>query len=410
MTGPRLAIVVKGFPRLSETFIARELAALEARGLAFSLHALRHPGGDADLTGYRPSCGVHYLPEYLHTAPVEVARAVIAAARLPGFSACLASLLADFRRDPTRARLRRFGQAAVLACALAGRARHIHCHFAHSPGSVTRYAAMMLGITYSLSTHARDVWTDPDWDLASKMRGAAFVACCNTTAQARLAALCPTADIHLMRHGLEEGLLAPLRPPSLRDGRDAQHTVRLACVARAVPKKGVDILVDAIALLRGRLHVHVDHYGAGPLLPALKARAQQLGLNEVFTFHGAVPHGAVIDAMDRADLLVFPARVGEDGDRDGVPNVILEAQARGLCVVACDAGGVKEAIVDGNTGMLVVSGTVQELSHRLARCIADPLLRHELARTARETNKALFDARGGHDRLAALLGRLAGGA
>lgn len=410
MTVPRLAIVVKGFPRLSETFIARELAALERRGLVFSLHALRQPGADAALTGYRPAGGVHYLPEYLHEAPAAVAGAILTAIRLPGFRASVASLAADFRRDPTRARLRRFGQAAVLASALAGRAQHIHCHFAHSPGSVTRYAAMMLGITYSLSTHARDVWTDPDWDLAAKMRGATFVACCNTAAQARLAALCPTADIQLIRHGIDEGLLAPLRPPSGHDGRDAPHAVRLACVARAVSKKGVDTLVDAIALLKGRLHVHVDHYGAGPLLPALQARAQQLGVNELFTFHGAVSHRAVIDAMDRADLLVFPARVGEDGDRDGVPNVILEAQARGLCVVACDAGGVSEAIVDGKTGMLVVSGTVQELAERLARCIADPLLRHQLSCAARETNMALFDARVGHDRLAALLGRLAGGA
>ena len=89
MTGARLAIVVKGFPRLSETFVARELAALEARGISFELHALRAPGSDARLVAHEVKAQPRYLPEYLHDAPLTVLRAILAARRLPGFAHAL---------------------------------------------------------------------------------------------------------------------------------------------------------------------------------------------------------------------------------------------------------------------------------------------------------------------------------
>ena len=105
---PRLAVVVKGFPRLSETFIARELAALEARGVDFTLHALRHPGPDAKLVDNRVRATPRYLPEYLHDEPLRIIRAFAVAQRVPGFAAAWRAFRRDWPRDRGRARLRRF--------------------------------------------------------------------------------------------------------------------------------------------------------------------------------------------------------------------------------------------------------------------------------------------------------------
>ena len=108
---PRLAVVLKGFPRLSETFVARELAALEARGISFSLHALRNPGADAALVDNPVQARPQYLPEYLRDAPGTVAGAILSAMRLPGFAAAWGAFRRDLASEFVAARVRRFGQA-----------------------------------------------------------------------------------------------------------------------------------------------------------------------------------------------------------------------------------------------------------------------------------------------------------
>lgn len=408
--GAPLAIVVKGYPRLSETFIARELAALQRRGVAFSLHALRHPGADAALTDQAPRVACDYLPEYLHEAPLVVARAFALATTLPGFSVAFRAFCADALRDTSRARMRRFGQACVLASRLGAHVRHIHCHFAHSPASVARYAALMLKTGYSISAHAKDVWTDPPWDLGAKLEGAAFVVTCNTPALDRLRSLAPGCNLSLIRHGVDPGLVLRGARLSTRDGKDPAAPIRLLSVARAVEKKGLFHLLDAVSRLKGSLHFRLEHFGGGPLLEQLKHKVGALGLHSIVSLHGARPHAEIIAAMDRSDLFVFPADVGSDGDRDGLPNALLEANARGLCVIACDAGGVRDAVRDCETGVLADRGNAEALSARILALCADPDERLRLARAALLTNAHLFDAEAGYDRIAALLRQATGGA
>lgn len=403
-----LAIIVKGYPRLSETFVARELEALERRGLAFSLHALRKPAPDARLTQYRLGTHCRYLPEYLHRAPLAALGALARAARLEGFGRALLALQDDFRRDPSRARIRRFGQACLFASDRTGQVRHIHCHFAHSPASVARYAALMLGASYSISAHAKDVWTDPAWDLTNKLRGARFVTTCNKAAFERLQSLVPDADIRLIHHGVAAGLVVRTAQQTQRDGSDSSRPVRLLSVARAVQKKGLWHLIEAVARVVPCVHVRLDHYGDGALLEPLKQRVRQLGLQHVVTFHGARPYSDIIEAMDRSDLFVFPADVGPDGDRDGLPNALLEANARGLCVVATDAGGVRDGVRHGESGALVTRGDTDGLAACIVALVRDPAERQRLAQGALLINAPLFDAATGYDTLAFLLGQTAG--
>lgn len=403
MTAPTLAVVVKGFPRLSETFIARELAALEARGLCFSLHALRKPGADAALAAHEVRATPHYLPEYLRDAPLTVARAVAAAARLPGFGAALKAFRADLASEFAAARVRRFGQACVLARQMPGSVRHIYAHFAHSPSSVARYAALLKGIGFSISAHAKDIWTAPDWDLRRKLSDASFVTTCNRAGHARLLALGGGAKLKLIHHGVARSLIAPHAPAQMRNGSDAAAPVRVVSIARAVEKKGLRRLLDALALLPRELAFRLDHFGGGELLGELKAKARALGLEGRVAWHGPSAHRDVIEALDRADLFVLPAVIGSDGDRDGIPNAVMEAQARGICVVASRVGGIDETIEDGRTGLLVEPGDVAALARALTETARNPELRARIGAAALKHAGSAFDAEAGYDALAAEL-------
>ncbi len=161
-----VAFILKGYPRLSETFIAQEIRALERLGLDIAIFSLRHPTD----TGVHPIHGeivapVHYLPEYLHREPLRVWRAWRAFRGKPGHGAALTTWLGDLRRDFTRNRVRRFGQALVLAHELPAGVDRLHAHFLHTPASVARYASLLTGLPWSASAHAKDVWTTPGWEV-----------------------------------------------------------------------------------------------------------------------------------------------------------------------------------------------------------------------------------------------------
>ncbi len=166
----RVAFVLKGYPRLSETFIAQEILALEQRGLGILIVSLRHP---TDRKTHPVHASIEaerlYLPEYLYREPVRVWRAWRWARRRPGYRRAWRTWLADLRRDPTPNRVRRFGQALVLAAELPQDVGHLHAHFLHTPASVARYAALVAGLGWTVSAHAKDIWTTPDWEKREKL-------------------------------------------------------------------------------------------------------------------------------------------------------------------------------------------------------------------------------------------------
>ncbi len=147
---------------------------------------------------------------------------------MPGYRAARAAFLADLRRDPTPNRIRRFGQACVLAAELDGAISRLYAHFLHTPGSVARYAARLLGLPFSLSGHAKDIWTTPDWDLAAKLRDAAWTVTCSEFAAGRLRALAPEKAVDVIYHGLDLARFAPSERPRLRTATAATKMTRSA--------------------------------------------------------------------------------------------------------------------------------------------------------------------------------------
>lgn len=169
-----LAIVLKGYPRLSETFIAQEILALQNAGFALTLVSLRRPTDKARHPIHEQiTAPVVYLPEYLHDEPLRVLRAVLACLPRPGFAGAFAGFLKDLARDFTRNRVRRFGQACVMAAEVAPGVGWLHAHFIHTPASATAYASRICALPWSCSAHAKDIWTSPDWELRGKLADAA---------------------------------------------------------------------------------------------------------------------------------------------------------------------------------------------------------------------------------------------
>jgi glycosyltransferase involved in cell wall biosynthesis len=403
MSAQRIAVVVKGWPRLSETFIAQELLAFERRGLPLLIVSLRHPTDRAVHALHRAiEAKVLYLPEYLYQEPLRVLRAWWRMRRMPHYGATLGLWLGDLWRDRTVNRVRRFGQGLVLAAELPTEIRVIYAHYAHTPASVARYAAALTDRPWCLSAHAKDIWTTHAWELREKLLDCSWATTCTAGHAAHLRALAPDAEIMLTYHGLD-----PKRFPAPGrglgpDGSDPARPVRLLGVARLVPKKGMRVLFEALAALP-RVAWWYEHVGDGPLLGQLQAEAARLGIADRITWHGALAEDRVLDAYRAADLFVLASRVAPDGDRDGLPNVLLEAGAMELAAVASRAAAVPELIEDGVNGSLVPPDDPAALAAALAALIADPAARLRLGRSARVRVLEQFALTPGIDRLVARL-------
>ncbi len=405
MTGT-IAIVLKGYPRLSETFIAQEILALERRGLALRIYALRHPTDGASHPVHREiRAPVTYLPEYLGGEARRVLAGWRRARRLKGYGRARRVFVRDLVRDPTANRLRRFGQACVLAASLPDDVVRLYAHFLHTPSSVTRYAALMTGLPWSASAHAKDIWTTPEWELREKLGAAEWVTTCTANGRDRLAALAPAPErVALNYHGLDfVRFPAPAKPRPAYDGADPARAVTLLSVGRAVEKKGYRDLLQALAQLPADLHWRLVHVGGGALREALRAQAARLGLAARIDWRGALPQEQVLALYRAADLFVLASRIANDGDRDGLPNVLMEAQSQGLACLSTRVSAIPELIEDGSTGVLTPPGDVAALADALARLIRDPQERARLATAGAARVRAHFTMTAGIEALAARL-------
>jgi glycosyltransferase involved in cell wall biosynthesis len=375
-------VVLKGYPRLSETFVAQELSGLEQAGLSLALYSLRQPTDDKRHPIHdRIQAPVTYLPEYLHDNPGRVRRAWARVRRLPGYRAARRLWLADLRRDRSRNRVRRFGQAIVLAAEMPTQIDHIYAHFLHTPASVGRYAALIRGLPFSASAHAKDIWTTPDWDIAEKIHDAQWVATCTAANRDHLASVSGAPDkVALVYHGLDFSDL-PIAPSNkdANDGTDPGRPLNILSVGRLVAKKGYDDLLRALAALPEGLHWRFEHIGRWDLKDTLAGQANTLGIADRITWHGAQARGEVMAAYGRADLFVLASKITADGDRDGIPNVLMEAMSQGLACVATDVSGIPELIDDGVTGWLAPSADPGALSDIIAGALTDPTARTQIA-------------------------------
>jgi glycosyltransferase involved in cell wall biosynthesis len=372
----RIIFLLKGYPRLSETFIAQEILGLESRGIPLEIWSLRFPTDK-----YRHPvhdeirAKVTYLPEYLYQEPGRVLGGFLRAMKRPGFGRALAQWLKDLLRDPTPNRGRRFGQACVLVAEMPADVVRLHAHFLHTPASVAYYAHLIAGTPWSCSAHAKDIWTSPDWEKAEKLASLDWLVTCTESGHRHLQSLADDpAKVALVYHGLDFRRFPEPPAQTAKSG-----PVEILSVGRLVEKKGYPTLLQALALLPKDCQWRLTHIGGGPLDAELKALAAGLGIGERIQWLGALPQERVLAAYRAADLFVLAAQIAADGDRDGLPNVLMEAQSQRLACIATNISGIPELIKDGETGLLVPPEDAPALADAMRSLIEDPARRQALA-------------------------------
>lgn len=393
----KIALVLKGYPRLSETFIAQEIRALETRGMDITLVSLRHPTDKQTHPIHRQiQAPVIYLPEYLHQEPLRVISAFGKCLKHYRLKPALKAFWKDLRRDISRNRIRRFGQALVLTAELPEGTQQMYAHFLHTPASVTRYSALMNQLPWSCSAHAKDIWTSEEWELKEKLQELQWLATCTKANHEYLQSLSNTPDkVQLVYHGLD---FNRFNYPE-ESAKKQTKQVQIISVGRAVPKKGYDDLLKAFSMLPKELNWHFTHIGGGGLLDSLKQQAAELGISEHISWQGALPQEEVLAAYRNSDLFVLASKIVADGDRDGLPNVLMEAQSQALCCLATNISGIPELITSGENGTLVSSESPKELAEALEMLITQPELRKKMGKAGQQHLRDNFDVELGIDQL-----------
>lgn len=372
-----LVVLVNGFPRLSETFVLHELLELERRGLRLHVVALRRPEEIVQQQAVEMlRAPVEYLLDgtpWSRRLAVRAAHAGLLLRRGPSYL----EGLTDVVRSPDASRPRLAGAALLAQRLVRLGSPPLYVHFAHKPGTYGRFAARLAGVPYALSAHAKDIWLTPPEELREKVCDAAAVLTCTEESRAYLAELAGgRQEVHRVYHGVDV-------PTSLTPVEHGERPVVLT-VARLVEKKGLDMLVRAAALLRRRgVEFVVRVAGEGPEWARLQRLAHELDVADEVTFLGPLTQSEVAEEYTGAAVFALPCQVLENGDRDGLPNVVVEAMAHALPVVSTTLPSLREAIVDGESGLLVSPGNEVGLADALQRLLADSALRARLGAAAR---------------------------
>jgi len=303
MPQQHLTVVLKGYPRLSETFIAQELLNLERSGISLTLFSLRHPTDKkTHPVNDEIQARVVYLPEYLYQEPLRVLRSWLKIRKKKGFKQAWSTFSKDWQRDRTTNRIRRFGQSLVLSAEIPENSPAIYAHFLHTPASVARYAAIVCGLPWSCSAHAKDIYTSPDWEISEKLNDMQWLTTCTRKNVEHLRELTSNPDkVMLNYHGLDLDRFQNLDPTfDSRVGNDKDNPVRLLSVGRAVEKKGYNELLKALSRLKKGLYWEFHHIGGGPLLDQLKQQSSALGIDHHIRWHGAQSQQFVLDRHGRS--------------------------------------------------------------------------------------------------------------
>src|SRR6266446_2499127 len=386
----RVAYLVKTFPRLSETFILNEILGVEDLGLELEIFSLRK----------LPPANEPVHPDVAKVkAPVRYIPSLVRPLWPPGLALLLFSHLALLFAAPQRyfaaarfhfssgssPRLKDFLQAGYLGRALIrGKCTHLHAHFANVPTTVAEIVKHLTGIGYSFTAHAKDVYLTPPSELAKKIREAKCVLTCTAVNQRYLAGLADQdTPVRLAYHGVDVNRFRVLRSG---DSPRSGEAPLILSVARLCEKKGLEFLIEACRILVDRgVNFQCQIVGYGPLDDKLRKMIASLALQDRVFLLGKMTQDQLATLYPQADLFVLPCLVLENGDRDGIPNVLFEAMVCGVPIICTEVAGVCELIEHQKNGVLVEQRNATALADTMQLLIGSPDLRNELARKGRQT-------------------------
>lgn len=391
---PVMGMVLKGYPRISETFISNEIGLLEEKGIRVHIFSMRNPRESfthKSVASIRAA--VTYLPtdfwRYLHRLLLPN---ILAAWSFPaGYLAAFRLAWRRFCRNRNFMTFKHFFQAGYLVHNARGKnIAHLHAHFAHSPTSVAMFAAEISGIPFSFTAHAKDIYTTDAEQLAEKIERAAFVVTCTRYNKEHLEKLVQhRQEVHCVYHGIDLPLFfahTVTRTPA--------PPYTYITIARLVEKKGIPDILAALAILAGEgFPFRYILIGDGDDKGSITARIGELGLTGHVTLAGTLTHEQVLETFQQADCFVLGCRIAASGDRDGIPNVLAESMALGVPVVATRVSGIPELVEHEQTGLLADATRPQDLAQAMQRMVTDQDLRRRVIPAARERVSRIFDNR-----------------
>ncbi len=400
-SSPKIAYLIKCFPRLSETFILHEVLELERQGLPLHIFSLLQPTGKVNQAAQQVRAPITYLPQGFLGGRALWAAAARRFRKNPlAFLAISARAIVRFHHPAIFKQL--FYAAYIADQVEQVGITHLHAHYANTPTTVALLVHQFTGIPFSFTAHAKDIYLSPKPSIAYKMSQARFVVTCTGYNQEYLSALLgartPVA-IHRIYHGLDLRIFpretAAVTPPRARP--------LILTVARLVEKKGLLYLLRACRALRDQGYgFDCRIVGEGPLRATLEQHIHELGITDTVELAGAETHERVIEMYQQATLFALPSVVAENGDRDGIPNVLVEALYLRVPVVSTPVSGIPELIRSESNGLLVPERDHAVLANAIKRLLDDPLLRERLAAAGRQTVLARFDMAANAQRLTRL--------
>jgi colanic acid/amylovoran biosynthesis glycosyltransferase len=382
----RLAYMTGEYPRATDTFIQREIAALRARGAEIETLSIRRPA-EKEQVGPEQRAereGTFYV---LPACPWGLfkAHALLLAESPRRYFAALRTAL-TVRPPGVKALARQlayFAEAGLVARRMRDRRLpHLHNHFSNSSCSVAMLAAELGGFTYSFTMHGPAEFYEPRyWRVDEKVKRAAFVACISSFCRSQAMVFARQADwpkLQVVHCGVTPSLFTPRR----HEGRGK----RLLFVGRLAGVKGVPVLLESVARLAlSNPDVELSLAGDGPDRASLEARVREMGIDPHVRFLGYQSQSQVRELLAGTDVFVMASFA------EGVPVVLMEAMAAGVPVVATRIAGVPELVEDGVSGFLVPPSDAAPLANRIATLIGDPALRSRFGAAGRAKVEREFD-------------------
>ena len=392
---PFLGMILKGYPRISETFISNEILLLEKLGFPIHLFSMRRPRENfTHQSVNRIQAAVDYLPEtLLRPLPRLLYHNCLLAAQRPrAYTRALKIAYQRFLRTRKSATLKHLFQAGYLVQRLMpGRGViHLHAHFAHSPASVAMFASMLCGLPFSFTAHAKDIYTSDPRQLREKAALAKFVVTCTEYNRRHLLALCDgePGAIHRVYHGIDTRLFSQIRD----EISQPEKPYRILTVARLIAKKGLPTVYRALNVLKDKgIAFRHTLIGDGEDREKILSVIKDLGLTTHTRWLGTQPHEVVRDYYKRAHLFVLGCEVAPNGDRDGIPNVLFESMAMGVPVVVTRLSAIPELVETEKTGLLADPGQPRQLAEAMLKMLTDAALRARVIPAARQRVMQDFD-------------------
>ena len=415
----QIGYILKGYPRTSETFITNEIRLLERMGINLSIFSIKKLEGQKNHAMTKDiTSSVTYLPQADPLSETRFSKWLVD--NVPKFSASHARLLKrkplayletlmeclamsiQYRNSlfelPMEVFFKEFLQAGFIASEALeiGQIQHFHAHFCHGSTTIAMFASKMSGIPYSFTAHAKDIYLkelNPGKLLQKKMRRAEFLVTCTGANEDHLKRLAPKGTkIHRIYHGLDTHLFSHEDEAAKQQKSDEVPVV--LSVGRLVEKKGFDYLIKACALLkeRGRRFQCQIVGGGDGYTEILVNLIKELKLEDTVKLHGAVTQEELRDIYKKATLFALPCLVVDNGDRDGIPNVLVEAMSMRVPVISTDISGIPELIDNNVNGLLVPEKNAVAMADAIEKLLTDPTLREQLRDAGRARVCKDFDS------------------